>query len=57
MSSITTPITLLANQNSDDAERAAKIGISTKTNEEKVIIESVGIEDTGADMTMFSGTF
>ena len=46
---MTTPITLLANENRVDVERAAKIGISTKTIEGKVILESVGIADTGAD--------
>ena len=37
MSSMTTPKTLLANQNSVDIERAAEIGISTKTIEGKVL--------------------
>ena len=35
MSSLTTPVTLLANENSVDVEKAAKIGISTKTIEGK----------------------
>ena len=52
MSSMTTPITLLANQNSVDIEQAAMIGISTKTIEGKVVLESVGIADTGADIAV-----
>ena len=52
MSSMTTPITLLANQNSVDIERAVEIGISTKTIEGKVVLESVGIADTGADIAV-----
>ena len=52
MSSMTTPITLLANQNSVDIERAVEMGTSTKTIEGKVVLESVGIADTGADIAV-----
>ena len=57
MSSMTTPITLLANQNSVDIERAVEMGISTKTIEGKVVLESVGIADTGADFAVCDTMF
>ena len=45
-------VTLLANENSVDLGQAAKVGISTKNIYGRVILESVAIADTGADIAI-----
>ena len=56
MSSMTTPVTLLANKDSVDVGQAARLGMPAKDVDGKVIVESEAIADTGADIAVCDDT-